>query len=322
MTTKEVPWEDIRKPDKDFNVRLVSGEGNVPLYWGRDSDGRCLFIVELEGDNTASFRKSEVVIQGIGVDLRLLDTTRSQGLVLTLEQHVDRDLFLGLCKTLIGSLQQMAGRSEALSIALSHLKRWKLFLAGRQKRMLSPEEIKGLFGELQFLRSMFRKFATKTAVDAWCGPNNGHQDFIFGNTAVETKAISGRERSTVRISSEDQLESTHDRLFLSIFRLSEIQDSDRALSLNDLVHLIEGELADPAVLEDFWNRLAACGYAEMQEYDAPKFVVTSQRVFAVVEGFPKVVRSALPTGIVKVGYEIQLEKMEPFVCPAEQIWEE
>ncbi len=320
MTSRAAPWDDIRKPNTDYNVRLVSGGGPVPLYWGRDSDGRCLFIVELEGDNTAAFRQGDVAVHGIGVDLRLLDATRSQGLVLTLEQHVDRDLFFGLCQTLIGSLQHVGGRSEALAVSLAHLKRWRAFLAGRRTRLLSPEEVRGLFAELQFLRSLHRKLSARAAVDAWCGPNGSHQDFIFGNTAVEAKAISGRERSTVRISSEDQLESTCDRLFLMVFRLSDMPDSDRALSLNDAVRLVEGELDDPSVLEEFWERLGAFGYADMKEYDSPKFIVAGQRSFAVADGFPRLIRSGVPAGIVKVGYDIQLEKMEPFECPVEQIW--
>ena len=56
----------------------------------------------------------------------------------------------------------------------------------------------------------------KAAMEAWCGPDGAHQDFIFGNTAVEVKSLSGRERSTVRISSEDQLESLCDDLFLVV----------------------------------------------------------------------------------------------------------
>lgn len=208
MTASTAPWDNIGKPEADYNVRLVSGDGPVPLYWGRDRDGRCLFIVELEGDNTALFKKSDIAVNGIGIDLRLLDAMRSQALVLTLEQHVDRDLFFGLCQTLINSLQNAGGRPEALVLALAHLKRWKIFLAGRKARMLTPAEVRGVFGELQLLRSLYRQLPAMTAIEAWCGPNGGHQDFIFGDTAVETKTISGRERNTVRISSEDQLESS------------------------------------------------------------------------------------------------------------------
>ena len=320
MTASTAPWDNIGKPEADYNVRLVSGDGPVPLYWGRDRDGRCLFIVELEGDNTALFKKSDIAVNGIGIDLRLLDAMRSQALVLTLEQHVDRDLFFGLCQTLINSLQNAGGRPEALVLALAHLKRWKIFLAGRKARMLTPAEVRGVFGELQLLRSLYRQLPAMTAIEAWCGPNGGHQDFIFGDTAVETKTISGRERNTVRISSEDQLESSCNYLFLTIFRLVESEESSLALSLNDAVRLVESELTDPPVLEEFWNRLGASGYTDIKHYDVPKFIVAGQRLFRVSDSFPRLIRSRLPTGITKVSYDIQLEDVETFECPLEQIW--
>ena len=321
MTTKKAaPWDNIRRPEADYNVRLVSGEGPISLYWGRDSEGRCLFIVELEGDNTALFKKSDIAVNGIGIDLRLLDAMRSQALVLTLEQPVDRDLFFGLCQTLIKSLQNAGARSEALILALGHLRRWKVFLAGRKARVLTPAEVRGLFGELQFLRLLYQQLPVMTAIEAWCGPNGGHQDFIFGDTAAETKTISGRERNTVRISSEDQLESTCGNLFLAIFRLVESEESSRALSLNDAVRLVESELSDPSALEEFWNRLGASGYTDIKQYDAPKFIVAGQRLFRVDDSFPRLIRSRLPSGITKVSYDIQLEDVESFECPAEQIW--
>ncbi len=321
MSNKVIPWDDIRQPDKDYNVRLVPGGGLIPLYWGRDSDGRCLLIIELDGDNTNELRHSDIAVLGIEVDLRHLDSLMRQGLVLTLEHQVDRDLFHALCQTLIYSLQQVSSRSEALGVALIHIKRWKIFLAGRKSRLLSNEEIRGLFGELHFLRLLCNKLPLQTAIDAWCGPNGSHQDFIFGNTAVETKTISGRERSTVLISSEDQLESTCDRLFISIYRLSEMPDADLAISLNDLVRIIESELAEPAILEDFRVRIGAYGYVDIKEYDTPKLIVSSQQIFEVDHTFPRIIRSGLPSGVVKVGYEIQLEKIEAFKRTFEQIWE-
>lgn len=319
--TSKVPWDEIREPAVDYNVRLVPGSGNIPLYWAKDSEGHCLFIVELEGDNTHLFKENELSLHGIRVDLRLLDATRSQGLVLTLERHMDRDLFLGLCETLIERLRLSAHRTEALALTLAHLRRWKAFLAGKKARVLSPEEIRGLFGELHFLRLLSKRLTPKVAVEAWCGPDGGHQDFIFRNTAVETKTVSGRERSAVRISSEDQLEAACENLFLAVFRLSEMPDSRTAMSLNDVVRLVEGELRDPEALEEFWRRLSACGYADISYYDAPMFVVTAERAFWVKEGFPRLIRSELPAGLAKVNYDLRFEHIEPFRSPLERIWE-
>lgn len=316
----QTPWDEIREPSVDYNVRLVAGIGTIPVYWGKDKDGHCLLLVELVGDHSAQFRKDAVQVQGIRLDLRQGDEGQ-QRFVLTLERHVDRDLFFGLCATLIGSLTPIVDPAIALSVALAHIKRWKVFLAGKKIRLLSPEEIRGLFAELLFLRSLYQgHLAEKSAIEAWCGIEGMHQDFIFGNTAVEIKSLSGKERNTVHISSEDQLEGLSDNLFLMIFRLNDIPDSDRALSLNDAVRRIENELTDAGALEDFSAKLAGYGYVPVQEYDLPKLQITNTHVYRVTVDFPRLIRAHLPEGVTRVSYEIELEKISPFEVVQEQIF--
>lgn len=322
MTTRATPWDEIGNPDVDYNVRLVAGSKAIPLYWGKDSAGRCLFVVELEGDHAKQFRKEGTSINGIDVDLRSLDGGGRQGLVLTLEKHIDKDLFMRLCDTLIASLQPTTDSATALAVALAHIKRWKAFFAGKKRGVLSAEEVRGLFCELLFLRSLYQDHLDeRVAIEAWCGPDGTHHDFIFGNKAVEIKSLSGKERNTIIISSEDQLESLCDDLFLLVYRLNDMPDSDRSLSLNGLVRSIEKELTDATAIEEFSVRLASYGYVEMREYDRPEFFVAARYAFHVTDDFPRLVRSNLPGGIVRLRYEIELEKVTEFQCDPERIWE-
>lgn len=316
---RQTPWDEIRIPSIDYNVRLVSGAGMIPVYWGRDTVGHCLLLVELSGDHNEQFRKDSVQVQGIMLDLRQGDGP--QRFVLTLEKHVDQDLFSGLCESLIRSIAPITDPATALSVALAHIKRWKAFLAGKKTRMLTPEEIRGLFAELLFFRSLYQShLAEKPAVEAWCGVEGMHQDFIFDNTAVEIKSLSGKERNTVHISSEDQLEGLSDNLFLMIFRLVDMPDSDSALSLNDAVRRIENELTDSGVLEGFSAKLAGYGYIPLQEYDLPKLQIISVHVYRVTEDFPRLVRAHLQEGVTRVSYEIELEKISPFEVDKDQIF--
>lgn len=316
----QTPWDEIRVPSVDYNVRLVAGSGMIPLYWGRDTEGHCLLLVELDGDHSIQFRKDAVQVQGIRLDLRHSDEGQ-QRFVLTLEKHIDQDLFSSLCEALIGSITPIADPATALSVALAHIKRWKAFLAGKKTRLLSPEEIRGLFAELLFLRSLYQgPLSEEQAVEAWCGVEGVHQDFIFGNTAVEIKSLSGKERNTVRISSEDQLEGLSDNLFLLILRLDNMADSNRSLSLNDAVRRIENELTDAVALENFSAKLAGYGFIPVHEYDVPKMQLISAHTYRVTGDFPRLVRAHLPEGVTRVSYEIELEKISPFEVDQEQIF--
>lgn len=318
---RATPWDDIGNPNADYNVRRVAGAGQIPVFWGKDIGGACLLVIELEGDHHAQFRKDGTSVHGIGVDLRQSDEPHQQRLILTLEKHVDRDLFFGLCETLIASLAPVTDSATALAVALTHIRRWKAFLAGRKARMMSPEEVRGLFAELCFLRAVYRqRLSQPDAVEAWCGADGVHQDFIYGDTAVEVKSLSGRERNAVRISSEDQLEGLANHLFLMVYRLSDMPESEHALSLNDLVRTIEEELNDADALEEFSRRVGAYGYAPLPDYDTPRFLVSSIQAYRVTEDFPRLIRSLIPQGIARVSYDIELEAIRPFECDDAQIF--
>ncbi|SFL91085.1 PD-(D/E)XK motif protein [Methylorubrum salsuginis] len=311
MTPKTAPWDDIAIPNADFNVRQVVGEPTVPCFWGRDSDGSCLFLVELQGDHVLQYRKNAVTVHGIRVDLSGGDPGQ-QRLVLSLEKQADRDLFESLCRTLVSSLERATDSSSALSITLTQIRRWKAFLSG-QKRKLSAEEIRGLFAELAFLSELAdQKASTSDAAEAWLGPERSHQDFIFGNTAIEIKSVSGSERNTVCISSEDQLCSLNDRLFLRIYRLSNLSEAVGARSLNEMVASIQAQFADSADIID--SKLQSYGYAPLPDYDNTKYIVSDVRSYHVTGEFPRLVRAVLPAGIDAVAYDIRLESIAPYEC--------
>jgi hypothetical protein len=313
------PWDNIAVPGADFNVRQVPGETSVPCFWGRDTTGACLFIAELQGDHTDQFRKNVVTVHGIDVDLRGGEPGW-QRLVLTLEKQVDRDLFEGLCRTLASALEHATDSASSLAVALAHIRRWKTFLSGRSQH-LSAEEIRGLFAELTFLLELIDMApSSAVAVEAWLGPEKSHQDFIFGNTAVEIKSLSGTERSSVRISSEDQLESLNDALYLRIYRLSSLPDATGAQSLNEIVAAVQTRLAEAEAVEAFDRKLVAHGYAPLPDYDQPRFVVSDLHSYRVSDTFPRLVRSQLQTGIDRVAYDIRLETIEPYECGNEGVF--
>lgn len=314
------PWDGIAVPGADFNVRQVAGEMAVPCFWGRDTGGACLFIIELQGDHTAQYRRNIVSVNGIEVDLRAGDPGQ-QRLVLTLEKQVDRDLFEGLCRTLASALEHASDSASSLAVALAHIRRWKTFLSGRGGQHLSAEEVRGLFAELTFLLELMDRLpSTGAVIEAWLGPERSHQDFIFGNTAVEIKSLSGTERSTVRISSEDQLESLNDALFLRIYRLSNLPEAPGARSLNDIVSAVQALIAEAEAVEAFDRKLVTHGYAPLPEYDEPRFVVSDVHSYRVEQEFPRLIRSQLPAGITKVAYEIKLEAVAGYECDGEEVF--
>ncbi|WP_246770812.1 PD-(D/E)XK motif protein [Taklimakanibacter albus] len=320
MMSDRLPWDDIGVPTRDYTVRKIAAASSIPLFWGRDTLGRCLIIIELEGDFAEDFRRGVVEFHGINVDLRDSDAPQQQRLVLTLDRTVDQDLFFGLCQTLINTLAPATTSVQALAMALAHIRRWRAFLAARKSRHLSDEEVRGLWAELQYMRALYAgRLTTAETVDGWTGADMRQQDFIFDNIAVEVKSLHGRDRNSVRISSEDQLATVVDDLFLVTHRLTVAADTAGAVSLNALVELVEGELGDADVLEQFSQKLADFGYLPIAAYDTPEFVVADRQTYRVEGDFPRLVRAELPSGIVRVSYEIELEAMKDFQVSNDEV---
>lgn len=317
--SKDNPWNSITKPSIDYSVRKIRSSSSIPLFWGKDEIGRYLLLIELNGDHLAYYKANTTTVKGMKIDLRQSAEKTKQNLIVTLEQQVDADLFHGLCKTLTSSLQSVFTSDEALAVALVHIKRWRIFFSGQRKNVLSPEEVRGLLAELEFLRFLYRTGLTqRSAIEAWNGPNGSHQDFIYENNAVEIKSLSGQERSSIRISSEDQLETLCENLYLVTTMLI-AQETEGALSLNDAVKRIYDELSGQQADELFTAKLAAAGYVELLEYDSPKFLIGNVQAYSVSGEFPKLTRSSLPEGVVRVGYEIKLENIADFKCKIEEL---
>lgn len=318
-----LPWHDIATPDADYNVRLAPDCGAIPIYWGKDCDGKFLCLVSLAGDFQSRFMQEKLSVKGMHIDLRRDASQNCQNLILTLERQVDSDLFHTLCKSLVASLRQVTLPEVALSVTLQHLKRWRIFLMGQSAHLLSAQEYCGLFGELIFLERLLEISPIPAhAISAWTGPDGIHQDFIFSGRAVEVKSLSSSDRSSVRISSENQLETIEDKLYLVCFSLAESQENATAISLNDLVAKIAALLDDKDILASFEAKLADYGYIPLPDYDSPKFYISNLQAYLVSDEFPILVRSGLPAGIVHVNYQIELDKIESFTCDFSHIMED
>ena len=313
------PWDDIQRPEEAYNVRLTEGQGRIPTYWGKEVSGKCLFLVDLEGDHVRAIQEAGLIIHGIEVDLRGMPHQSKQRLVLSLVSHLDRELFHALCNTLIRSLRSAVDTAHALEIAIAHLKRWQKFLAGGKAKLLTAEEIRGLYAEVDLLRTLLGMGVAD--VGGWQGPDGADQDFLVGDVAVEVKSVPNRNTSQVSIASESQLDSTAGALFLVVKNVVQGPSSPSAQSLNEIVREIRGALSGSADREAFLEKLSRVGYEELDYYSTPKLQVSATRTFEVREGFPRLIRSALPAGIFNVRYNLDIGALEPFECPINHLWD-
>lgn len=90
-----------------------------------------------------------------------------------------------------------------------------------------------------------------------------------------------------------------------------------AFTLNALVGIIRDDQADnasDATRDLFETLLFQTGYIPYDEYEEKFFKLLSTRIYEIREGFPRILPDAIPPGIGRVSYQINLENLEPFAA--------
>lgn len=195
------------------------------------------------------------------------------------------------------------------------LARWRRFWGAAPTSGLTPEEIRGLFGELWFL-AVWLLPRGHGQLKHWLGPTGTRHDFGWHTLAVEAKATTSVRGHVHRINGLDQLDPPADgRLLLFSLRLrEEATASNTLLSLIDTISTALGD--DSEALDGFESRLSQTGYSPLDadRYAEVRFRVINERLYEVAEGFPRLSPESfvagLPSGIERVEYEVNLD-----ACP-------
>jgi hypothetical protein len=181
---------------------------------------------------------------------------------------------------------------------------------------LSEEQIKGLIGELLFIRNhLVPAFGYADAVNFWVGPEDAPQDFNINDAAVEVKCQAGTTQPYIKISSVDQLSPQLPHMFLYVVTLGKTtQDHQDAINLPTLVKLIrnELELTSPQQAERFVDLLFGLGYVDSGKYREFNYIFTEEIMFEVREGFPRIDAQSIHEGITRLRYNINLSECLPY----------
>jgi Putative PD-(D/E)XK family member, (DUF4420) len=303
MSSIEKLWETIAlAPGAAGSFRRFDESHPLDLYAGIDLEGRRVLMLVTEHP------PAELPVAGI-IDLSL--NVREDGkftLMFRLARPEFYELFGRLCQDLVEDSRD-SNASNGAWLLLLRLGRWRKLLEAGPKHILSDGQVRGLFGELWFLKTVaIPRFGKAAAVDGWGGPLGKAQDFQLGDGLAEIKTILPGAHK-VSISSADQLDSRGSPLELAVITI----DASKGVSLTRLVTDLRLELEDlPPASAEFDLRLAESGYTERPEYNHPEFTVLSVRYYSVVSPFPRIITSALPAGVSRITYDLDLLDCEPY----------
>lgn len=312
---QNIPWRKIKTPPSGFYTLRVSPDHPFDFFWGKDPNDRFLLLLIISKDDCDYLIENPVKLKGISTDVKFLGDTGQHWFVLELNNKENADIFYHLCKDLIDCTMDIKERTIAIKLINSRLERWRFFLSKSRSNLLSDAEIQGLFSELLFIeRCIENGVNEEELINGWQGPLDGPHDFVMGNHAAEIKSISTINKGTVRISSENQLFSHLDNLFLHVFFLAKHQNCSDGRSLNQIVDEIRRRLSAYVTKDNFDRRLAETGYIEVKYYDNPCFSPTNQTTYNITEKFPKITPDKLVNGLINVSYDLILNTIADYVC--------
>jgi hypothetical protein len=316
MTKIEAIWQVERakaesQPVASDGLRLtrIDPVGSLDIYAGVSDS---LMVVLAVGVST---RPPAVALQSGALDyFRRRRADGSWLMVLRLKLRELEQVFGRLCQDLIDATTLVQTQKELVALMVARLKLWEMLFSGTKDGLLGINQIRGLVAELLVLEDILTtgRRGIADAVEGWVGPLRADRDFEYPDVSLEVKSLSPGRRG-VTITSLAQLASDGP-LVLVATTLSSVAKTDaEAFCLNSLVGRIEGKVSsNTGALALLKEKLILAGYVEHLRYETDWFLRTQTRFFDVAEGFPRLVASNVPDGILSVSYEIELASLSTY----------
>lgn len=306
---KTIDFESIRtyfnsSGKSDCNeYRLVDPDHPLKIMIGNDECARPTLLL-LTKNQPKEIPQSSMISITVG--------KRNDGaysLLFSLTNYKFLDQFCNFCVDMIRSSRNSSERT-GMRFFLERYALWKKMLETSSNGILSEFEIKGLIGELYFLKeNLSKKCNMDEAVKSWCGPLKADQDFMYKNEWYEIKTTSPGNLS-VKVSSVEQLDTEiSGNLVIMYFDKASEKDT-RGISLNKIVIQIKNEIADLGVLEIFDTMLLKMGYFYNREYDHHCYHFHYSDMYKVDDKFPCLRKKNIPNAIGHVHYELIIANIE------------
>ena len=310
------PWKDLATPlsiDK-LNARRVDATLPWNFFWAKGVDRQCLLILRHMATSTPKSKIPRLK------DIEIRVTSEADGtriVAFTLLDSAHRDVFYRLCRDIVAAASEARTEKEAVEVFIARTWRWHHLLRGGDDR-LSPEEQKGVIGELLVLERVFLHcLSPAEAISLWRGPLGAPKDFCIGRVCVEVKARREDAKPFVVISNEHQLdESGVDKLFLYVVALDQGSSvTAGSFTLPEVVDRVRNKISgiDPSSVGAYEGLLEATGFRREDDYSDFRWVEGKDILYHVKAGFPCITPIGMATGISDVKYSLSLVVCSPFL---------
>lgn len=295
-------WNHITPYSDGF--LLASDDHPLSFHIGIQGENEKVFIVLDTGKIEKVFSSKAVLVENIRLE------NGNYALRFWLKHPSLDELFVKLCWDL---MEASRNAENPLAQFLAQYRKWQRLLQQISSEALSVSAQKGLLGELLFLKLEAEEHGIDTALTAWTGPEGADQDFDFPDFWAEVKTTSISSQA-ISISSLQQLDRI-DNGFLVVYYMDKTSASGKqCVSLAGVIKDVEQLLDSERQRNLLSCKLARLGYQEKDNkvYLETKFRLQNFDFFSVSDGFPRLIKNNIASGIVSASYDISLSSIESF----------
>jgi len=315
------PWIYIDSPDK------MMGTSYSRLKWGKDFEGKCLLIYELQDDGSYIV---EDLPKFTYLEMDVIEQQQLNNLfIIRLLDIENVGLFYRLCQNIIEVFQiyNPVNDSDSITRIKNTTLRWHDFMSMKSEKKLSTRIQMGIIGELLVLDQYLLKSGLTylESIRSWDLPTPSPKDFRINKFAIEAKTRSDG-KTFIQISSADQLDSYNlDHLFLCVTDLEKASSSSvkEAFSLSDIANEIKHKIMDQdyEAFNEYENRLNQKGFSFYEDYDKKYWIKASTKIYKIDGSFPSIIRSDISNALSKISYNIDLNECEDYIVDENHLFD-
>ncbi len=319
-------WDDLLRDDsvsRGHLFRRYSGTISPDIFIGMQLPEKLYCIgASVSSDiniNMSSFANLQEI------QIELLSDLNKDGrnmLLIKLINNQHKDIFSLLCEDLIQSVAEESNENRLVKILLNRFEKWRTLFDNASQSGLSPEDQRGLFGELLFLRKLLNRSEDHFRImSCWTGPSKEIRDFQNVDWAVEVKTTIANNHQKIHISSERQLDITNlETLYLYHVSLEKMNDSGETLPglINDINLILKN---DTLSLNRFKAKLyeVGCFDHHMDLYAHTGYHLRNQSFYEVTGDFPRLQEDDLRPGVGDVKYSIILSQCQQYLLDESEV---
>lgn len=243
--------DKLEFPSLDSNqikALKIETELDIDIYTYYDYFKSLHIIIKSEGEINENRRGIKVKNE----ELDLINIGKSNYINFCCTSIEFKDKFIQIINEILEFYKTSKKLIKSINIIIN---KWYYFFEKSNSNILSENTVKGLIGELIFIKEFSKKKSYEKIIEAWKGPQSGLRDFNFDSFDIEVKASSKEIGHVHTINGQFQLKSISIPLYIYSINLKK-SDSTNSISLKKLIDEICLDIGgDSFMLNDFFEKL-------------------------------------------------------------------